>query len=762
MNRKFLANVLAASLVLTMAPVLPNVDADAAQKLNVSSQQGGGISNLPGLKRVSVASDSAVEMPQGTGVLDCSAWWGAHTLGVEIYSNETTVNFYSKTTKEAPAAWNSPLVVIYTADEDKVGSENYKEYLVFRTDGFGWCGDLNSNNAAGWSEAGYTIETIKNITSNDIIANAVAGSDCSVTVKKASDTQVIVNFVSCGAEYNVTVPVEAGKDIYCSITGDGCELSKLPDELVPADANEPTPTPDENAEHLYSGTAWWTGSQRTGDQTISGNGSIEWYAGYYENVKGVTGAFSVELLAVDAGLNYYITTGSDVNAWYAEGAKGDAITGVALGSKNIDLGHIYKITVARSGQDFKITYFDVTANSVYAEFEAKNTNLPEGDVGVHVMAQVGKYRIESKSFDTMPAVVDNNPPLATYPLYTPTPTAAPTLPPTSDDDNTPGLELECGAFWTAHTGGIEVNSEGIAIKFRNVSSGSENWDTPIVVGYSANEPVVNGDGYKEYVVIRSDAYAWNPSNNSADIAAWEASGYKMTAVTPADWASWLSANKSGVDCLVQAIKVGGKVYIQVENNGVKTVTSFAVPDGEKFYVSLSGEQCKLTNIKNTNYTGIDGVTGGDTPSESASPAPSTSPEPGTTPAPDGTPTPGDNNNNNNTPGDNNTPGNNDNNTPQTPNDTDKDNSKDDEKETKKTMKVSGITAKKNTKKVTGTVSVKGAKVKVKVGSKAYKNAKVSGKKFTFTASSKLKKGTKITIKVTKSGYKTVTKTVKVK
>ena len=42
MNRKFLANVLAASLVLTMAPVVPNVDADAAQKLSVSSQQGGG------------------------------------------------------------------------------------------------------------------------------------------------------------------------------------------------------------------------------------------------------------------------------------------------------------------------------------------------------------------------------------------------------------------------------------------------------------------------------------------------------------------------------------------------------------------------------------------------------------------------------------------------------------------------------------------------------------------------------------------------
>ena len=85
-----------------------------------------------------------------------------------------------------------------------------------------------------------------------------------------------------------------------------------------------------------------------------------------------------------------------------------------------------------------------------------------------------------------------------------------------------------------------------------------------------------------------------------------------------------------------------------------------------------------------------------------------------------------------------------------------------DKETKKTMKVSDITAKAGKKKVTGKLSVKGTKVTVKIGSKKAKNAKVNGKKFTFTASSKLKKGTKVTIKVTKSGYKAVTKTVKVK
>lgn len=80
---------------------------------------------------------------------------------------------------------------------------------------------------------------------------------------------------------------------------------------------------------------------------------------------------------------------------------------------------------------------------------------------------------------------------------------------------------------------------------------------------------------------------------------------------------------------------------------------------------------------------------------------------------------------------------------------------------KGTMKINKVTAKKGAKKVTGTISQSKATVKVKVGSKAYKKAKVSGKKFTLKVA-KLKKGTKVTVKATKKNYKTVTKSVKVK
>lgn len=75
--------------------------------------------------------------------------------------------------------------------------------------------------------------------------------------------------------------------------------------------------------------------------------------------------------------------------------------------------------------------------------------------------------------------------------------------------------------------------------------------------------------------------------------------------------------------------------------------------------------------------------------------------------------------------------------------------------------ISSVKCKKNTKKITGKVSVTDATVKITVGKKKYK-AKVKGKSFTLSLSKKLKKKTKITIKVTKKNYKTVTKKYTVK
>ena len=79
-----------------------------------------------------------------------------------------------------------------------------------------------------------------------------------------------------------------------------------------------------------------------------------------------------------------------------------------------------------------------------------------------------------------------------------------------------------------------------------------------------------------------------------------------------------------------------------------------------------------------------------------------------------------------------------------------------------TLKVVSIKCEANANKITGKLSLSKATVKIKVGKYKFKKAKVKGKKFTLKLGYKLKKKTKIQVKVTKKGYTAFKKTYKVK
>ena len=456
------------------------------------------------------------------------------------------------------------------------------------------------------------------------------------------------------------------------------------------------------ATETLTGTKWWDGKQNGKDYTLKGDGTLDLYVGYTAEAGTEPGAFSVELVSDETK---FITTGSNIDIWTA-GAQGTCAGQTQAGV--IALGHKYKVSVTRAGNDFTIVYFDMTDNKEHCTLTAKGTDLGN-DVSVHVMAQVGTFMVGTADFE-MPAA----------PSASPDATAAP--------DTATGAELDCTGWWTAHTEGTEVTESGVAVSFKNTTyaDAADVWNIPVVVAYTGDEAKVNGAGYDECVVIRGDGYAWTTkgtdANTGAGLEVWNGLGYAFESAAPGD--TWVQDNKAGTDCKVQAVISGGKVIIETTVGSVVSKTSFPVEAGKKVYISLSGEKCKLTDIKTAEFTGVGDITG--TPS---TPAPST-------------PATGDNDN---TDTDN----------------TDTNDTEEPEVTEKKSMKVSGIVAKANTKKVTGKVSVSGAKVKVKVGSAGFKAAKVNGKKFTFTTS-KLKKGTKVTIKVTKGGYKAVTKNVKVK
>ncbi len=820
MNRKFLAGFLAASLVLTAAPVVPGMEANAdAEELSVGSQTGGEYLNLTGSSRA--VDSAAAEIESG---ITCKDFWGLHTRGVEITENETEISFHSVTNQDIKEGYhNTPSIVGYSGTENKVNGAGYKEYVYLRADNWAWAPEGNKTQA-GWSNAGYKmVSNIDNVEFDwgEWLAVNKKGVDCTIKATRTS-TGASIEFTDSTVTSITTIPIKDDNNpFYLSITGENCKISEIrvngvtgtlpsiPEESenpdkpeepgTPGNPDEPenpdepgepdkpgTPSdpgnPDSILDKTYDCEAFWAtftdGMEVTSDGmeasfksrsklSATGNYHTPYIVAYTGTENKVNGT----------GYKEYAVIRSDAWAWGPAGV-GDITTSTWEGSgykftsefadNHIDWGTWLAANKSNDGVDCKvsavkgdgkvtITFINHTVKSV--------TEIPYSGDEKFFISISGEQCVFGKELPS----AEKPKPLAPYPVVlptpepTPVPTPAPTLPP-ADDENSEGIELECGTFWTAWTLGTEVTESGTAVTFKNTTNASatDNWNTPGIVAYSASEPKVNSDGYKEYVYIRADNWAWNPAGDK-ESSSWTSSGYSMTNNMDSsfDWGTWLAANKAGTDCKVQAIKTDGKIVIETTVAGLTTVTTFPVADGEKVYISLTGEQCKLTNIKTAAYTGIAGVTAN--PSASATPAPSADPsaspdpaataDPGSTEAP-GTTDPGTN------PGDKD-PGTN-NPDSEKPSDSDKDNNDKEDKETKKTMKVSGITAKAGKKKVTGKLSVKGAKVTVKVGSKKAKNAKVNGKKFTFTVSSKLKKGTKVTIKVTKSGYKAVTKTVKVK
>lgn len=281
-------------------------------------------------------------------------------------------------------------------------------------------------------------------------------------------------------------------------------------------------------------------------------------------------------------------------------------------------------------------------------------------------------------------------------------------------------EEETGAqtfdgWWTAHTYGDEITETEKTVNFKAITDNDptaiNNWDTPSFVIYYGDKNEVQipdtyvVEGYDEVAVIRSDLWSWSAGGDITNPEGYAGTN-ELTFTTenaPADWAAWLSANKKGVDVSYTTQIKDGVVTVKVTNNGITGIATFKYDEskGKKLYISVTGEKCTIGKFPKSLITKAC-----DDPFEKT------------------------NDNTNTT--------------------------------TKKSMSVKKVTAKAGTKVVKGTVSVANAKVKVTVGSAKAKAATVKGKNFTLNVSSALKKNTKITVKVTKSGYKTVTKTVKVK
>lgn len=164
-------------------------------------------------------------------------------------------------------------------------------------------------------------------------------------------------------------------------------------------------------------------------------------------------------------------------------------------------------------------------------------------------------------------------------------------------------EVDCSGWWVAHSSGVEVTKEGVKLTFKNTTydSATANWNGPIYVLYTGNEPLVNGDGYVEYAVMRGDLYGWTPTCNTAETDKWTAAGHTFTAngadFDEAGWAEWLKGLKAGQNCTVTAKLVDGGVQVKMTVGKAVSTATYKVDTTKPVYISLGGELCKLTNIE---------------------------------------------------------------------------------------------------------------------------------------------------------------------
>lgn len=152
----------------------------------------------------------------------------------------------------------------------------------------------------------------------------------------------------------------------------------------------------DGSETLYS-PAWWDANRGISkDYALAGDGSVKVKVVTAED----TAAFSVELYNVGegAGQGYYLTTGSDGNAWVAELLTGAVTCPFAETSADpgkFVAGNTYEITVTRAGNSYTVVYYDVTAGAEMYKMTAEATVEAPADLAVRVMSQVGTITVSA-------------------------------------------------------------------------------------------------------------------------------------------------------------------------------------------------------------------------------------------------------------------------------------------------------------------------------------------------------------------------------
>lgn len=153
--------------------------------------------------------------------------------------------------------------------------------------------------------------------------------------------------------------------------------------------------------------------------------------------------------------------------------------------------------------------------------------------------------------------------------------------------------IQVDGWRTASTVGIPVKDK-MNISFHTMSLPTARliWHCPFITLFYSDDMTVTGPNFEEFVLIRLDGENWE----------FEEYASNTMTINKKDnfegWDNWKKMNKMGMDCNISILREGNKITVQTENAGIAIkCVSVLKNDIKDVYVSLTGDQCVITNIK---------------------------------------------------------------------------------------------------------------------------------------------------------------------
>jgi hypothetical protein len=159
--------------------------------------------------------------------------------------------------------------------------------------------------------------------------------------------------------------------------------------------------------------------------------------------------------------------------------------------------------------------------------------------------------------------------------------------------------LQVDGWRTQATQGVPINDRmEIAFHTQSLPTARLVWHCPFVSIYTSADGTVNGEGYREFLLLRLDGENWESDEHVKNDVHID-----HTRDFPG-WNAWKDANRQGIDCEVAIHRDGNCVTIRTENLGIvlNSLTTI-LDDVSEVYVSLTGDQCALTDIHVAPDTG---------------------------------------------------------------------------------------------------------------------------------------------------------------